>query len=170
MDKIRILNFFSVKFLEVLSNCLIDIHLIIPPNYFWILRQKKSKSFCLEKIKVPPGNTLEQPVLGEFRWGFFFFLLLYPTARNIIYFVDFLARNWTIEHLISIFDSINLFSNIQRPLWRTIQNLLECEINRNCILAAKEFEITNDLFWNLGIVKISLFKLTLVQLISPKFA
>ena len=33
----------------------------------WIMRQKKI--FCLEKIKVPPGNTLEQPLLREFRWG-----------------------------------------------------------------------------------------------------
>ena len=42
-----ILNFFRVKFIEKLSNGLIDIHLIVPPNS----ETKKSKSYFLEKRK-----------------------------------------------------------------------------------------------------------------------
>ena len=42
---------FTAKAVEKLSNGLIDIHLIFHPNYFLTLKQKKSKSFCLEKKK-----------------------------------------------------------------------------------------------------------------------
>jgi hypothetical protein len=49
-----ILKKFCVQFIKKLSNRLIDIHLIVPPNYIWILSKKKSKSYCQVNFEVLP--------------------------------------------------------------------------------------------------------------------
>ena len=54
--------FFHVKF--KLSYGLIDIHLIVPTNYFWILTHKKSKSYCQVKNKVERCDIVHSGCTG----------------------------------------------------------------------------------------------------------
>jgi pentose-5-phosphate-3-epimerase len=61
-------DFFRAKFIKKLSNFLIDVHLIVPPNFFKILRQKNQNSIIRETLKFCRENVLHWSPVDRLRF------------------------------------------------------------------------------------------------------
>ena len=59
------LNFFGVKFIEKLSNGLIYIHLIGPPNYFEFWDKRIKNPFVWKKFKFRRENVVQRFYTGQ---------------------------------------------------------------------------------------------------------